>query len=833
MLNPMLKDTVEHSMQDMVPTRISISRQIDPVKIEITTSSDAAKKRMTDYGSDVQNKKVHAYILENILTLKAGDFEPNEIQNDPVSPMHKVMLLMGCYGYPWDSGKGGSSIKGFMDLDIMRDPDTGEAFMVNLMLQALDDNSTQQILAQGAHDKSACSCLRDFANPSLMDVHKNDIVQKYGSCDTHLTYQHDSCSAQNLVDYAMDGTDGVSSGTDPEKEKMLLVTSMSASDKRLRNRVDPIVHEITAYEEQLLKADAAYASKALRTNTHLTTLVTNYCALVGYEGIMQANVEAILAEAMPTDLAGTGGLHSHKCPAAWHMLLSSPSTPAPSVPSPPARRLLHAGHNETASELLTVAHVLTEMKKWPASMHAYNKLRTPQFTTDDLTDNTKRYAASSAYPPKMDKRSFEVYIEKYRAAFQTCSRVGVPRYSTEITGYTNAGHWYATGELLLIFASSLSFFWSWIIYHQRLESPAHGFANMLNDFLAVIFSILAPLLSWVAAVIYSAKFLGDELEENFVHNSYGEFLTGFVVVWFFLYAVIFIFVLYLFVKSAYTLISFKGCCGANADVATAQLYDAVEAEALNPKPTPSAPAAKQSFFERSADRSAEYHKYFTAHMKSAPLLGLDKSMFVAQIALDLPVIIGLTFIAVATTLQRGVGDYNLILTVILLFTLLGITAHVTNVIRLLHLFVQPMYPKTHAAGAPAQVTSPHVQVIKYNRVGIGILLATVLYVFLHLAGLDAFHGHTHGALHQFLFAVAAFVILAVGDLSLEFFCIFIPQDFHDAHTYFYDAVFNKTKNTGWLILISLFFLHCHQMVALCRRTEPLPTRADVCDWFSP
>jgi hypothetical protein len=62
------------------------------------------------------------------------------------------------------------------------------------------------------------------------------------------------------------------------------------------------------------------------------------------------------------------------------------------------------------------------------------------------------------------------------------------------------------------------------------------------------------------------------------------------------------------------------------------------------------------------------------------------------IALDLPVILGITFLAVATTLQRGVADYNLILTVIVLLTTTGLVTHITNVLRLMHLQTQANSP---------------------------------------------------------------------------------------------------------------------------------------------
>jgi hypothetical protein len=123
-------------------------------------------------------------------------------------------------------------------------------------------------------------------------------------------------------------------------------------------------------------------------------------------------------------------------------------------------------------------------------------------------------------------------------------------------------------------------------------------------------------------------------------------------------------------------------------------------------------------------------------------------MFFAQIVLDVPVM-GLTMMAVATTLQRGVGDYNLIVTVILLFTTIGLTTHITNVLRLLHVRVQAYKmekqaitgpeileaePKKTAETAEQEKRSwEHVVAIRYNRVFIGLIIAAMLFVFVHLA----------------------------------------------------------------------------------------------------
>ena len=126
-------------------------------------------------------------------------------------------------------------------------------------------------------------------------------------------------------------------------------------------------------------------------------------------------------------------------------------------------------------------------------------------------------------------------------------------------------------------------------------------------------------------------------------------------------------------------------------------------------------------------------------------------------------IIGLTMMAVATTLQRGVGDYSLIVTVILLFTTIGLTTHITNVLRLLHVRVQAYKmekqaitgpeileaePKKTAETAEQEKRSwEHVVAIRYNRVFIGLIIAAMLFVFVHLAGLDSVQGQEFAPLH--------------------------------------------------------------------------------------
>jgi hypothetical protein len=202
-------------------------------------------------------------------------------------------------------------------------------------------------------------------------------------------------------------------------------------------------------------------------------------------------------------------------------------------------------------------------------------------------------------------------------------------------------------------------------------------------------------------------------------------------------------------------------------------------------------------------------------------------VFFAQIALDLPAILGLTMMAVGTTLQRGVGDNSLIVTVILLCTTTSLTTHITNVLRLLlrmraqgaHMKDAPttaVLQESAIAGEQEQKekSSSHVHAIRYNRVIIGLIIAVMLNVFLNLAGLDSVQGFEFSALHQTWFAIVAFEILTCGDLSLEFFAMF-TNGFNSEKEYFYKSVLRKSNYTGWLIVLGLLVLQLHQRYWLC------------------
>jgi hypothetical protein len=194
--NPMLSDKIDVDLIGMVPIKIDITRQIDPAKVKIPKES----KKTIDLTDAASDKLVYQYIRETLLSTSLTTADT--IALDPVSPMHKTMLLMGCYGHRWGSVDK-LLHKTFMEPFTRVITAAKTPLFVNFMLQALDNNYTKNntdgdvflhFSPYDTYDKSVCNCLRDFATPSLLDVHKLSTKKKEHDCEVTEEYTHDSCS---------------------------------------------------------------------------------------------------------------------------------------------------------------------------------------------------------------------------------------------------------------------------------------------------------------------------------------------------------------------------------------------------------------------------------------------------------------------------------------------------------------------------------------------------------------------------------------------------------------------------------------------------------------
>ena len=239
----------ENRRQSLVPTTVWLTRLKDPLKEKIAWhAEESALRSMPQFTVEVHNQAppdsiVYKYLTEHTFT-EDMDFA-SDISQNFMSPLTRAMVMMGCYGDPLN-------IPEMKSLEVYKMAhNISTAFMLNIMLQTWEDRHNKHDrkqaavseIAQFSNDRSACSCMKDFANPLLMtrDQGRN---QKY---------KYDSCLLQNLVDYT--------AKTDT------------------RDREDPMKIELKLYTDFLI----GYYTKENKTaswgNVSITEARTNHAAI--------------------------------------------------------------------------------------------------------------------------------------------------------------------------------------------------------------------------------------------------------------------------------------------------------------------------------------------------------------------------------------------------------------------------------------------------------------------------------------------------------------------------------------------------------------------------
>jgi len=197
-----------------------------------------------------------------------------------------------------------------------------------------------------------------------------------------------------------------------------------------------------------------------------------------------------------------------------------------------------------------------------------------------------------------------------------------------------------------------------------------------------------------------------------------------------------------------------------------------------------------------------------------------------QIGQDVPIITGLSIIAVAFRLQRGDSDEYVFLSCFSLFLVIGLLQHMSNLVRMIQQYVQEQlraeYKKTTDASGHGTYR------IAYNRVLVTFIVAIGLVAYLTIATStiqvwtpDVIYAEQHTR----LFAFCAFFIFSAYDIFFEILVAvnYEQADLEQQHP-------RKMMWTSWTIIVSILFLKMHQFFALCYSRQDMAEEGSCNLW---
>ena len=179
---------------------------------------------------------------------------------------------------------------------------------------------------------------------------------------------------------------------------------------------------------------------------------------------------------------------------------------------------------------------------------------------------------------------------------------------------------------------------------------------------------------------------------------------------------------------------------------------------------------------------------------------------------DLAVLCGLANLAVACVAQQGVGDMTLLSTVLLWFTAIGLLVHLSNMLRLMHVYLQ-FDAKLHA--------HDDVQAVARHRAWLILVIVVMLLIYLVLGGTRTATVKTsHTGTHKLWFCFCTLLIVCGVDFfeHMQRRQPVDPNDKAQAERY-WNHVSKKNYYLGWIILLSLFVLQLNRGQILCAASK--------------
>ena len=854
---PLNKEFEEKGMldQSIISDSVFLYRYRDPLHMKIGKDQlIPAILRLADDGSkfDTVQTFIDQQILKNADTGgREGLFK--KLQGKHLTPLQASMMMLGCYG-KFNSTK----MYVLLQLSESQSENIWTNYTTAFLLQALQDSASSAPTRN--HDRSACTCMKDFASPTTLRLEddKNGDGQKLEDMQIGKELK-DTCQLQNTIDYALDGSGVAIATADPAPvRKSLMLTPLALTDEFKRQRPDPLNKTLTDERSKTTRIPSSIIGADLKA------FVREYCKI------------------------------NTTCPDTW----GKPVT-------------------DTTINLITNQVFFDALVGRTKYVEPYNKMLPPKLcgNGDGLS---KVCAENLTHHPRaeLSLAGYHAYVDKYAKALQLCAASGVPKYTIWHEGTMLTNRVYTMGQVFLLFAAVWAFAWCYTVAHiiaknkelcvdetskstignkyidqtskLTIDESQKQFGDLVKSehqlykIASVVFLVMCVFVGvWLCLSAYhnaAKEFPGlspahepedDQYLETQLQNDTDRTLEFFRLFWYLVIATLCagsLFFLLEWYKETQFEASKKETEKLKKDVelllrkADTEVREHLLAEEerkhLNERAEEERRGKAQPDhwhdmhpLEKQFGVSSTYHVGFGAQpvmtTNSIPyadvlqitkkqqhqyypftqntthqiieefnvrIWRLEKLAPYVQVMFDLAVLCGLANLAVACVAQQGVGDMTLLSTVFLWFTAIGLLVHLSNMLRLMHVYLQ-FDSKLHA--------HDDVQAVARHRAWLILVLVVMLLIYLVLGGTQTATVKTsHTGTHK-LWVCFCTLLIVCGVDFFEHMERRQPVDQNDraqAERY-WNHVSKKSYYLGWIILLSLFVLQFNRGQILCAASK--------------
>ena len=845
-------------VQSLIPTRVHISHfsrlfQKPQTSVGLcglmhsaSSADEDAKHPCSENKHTWFKSNTYKYITDEVFknaqdSFVAKDKPESEIMSSldtNISPLHKAMLLSGCYGN-YHHIRHSYSALNVLDAKWFRNVVHNEntSFVMNIMLQHLENTESltstrapspqhDQPLNQRAYkvsrDRSVCACMKDYATPYFIKEHPDGNID-----DPTATDSYDTCLAQNVQDSTFNAPsvlpfnngfkDAYDGGTwdasySEARYSVTFAKRMEGESPVLRNRKDPVSHLIETYFNEIADANADDPADTAQTtrDTKLNNLMMHKANIKGYNPDYFKN----LVNTLITSTVWDHNTTTHSDVNSDLMTYLPGFTEIQTLPLNVPFATIRPNNFENSPSFNVPEAVNWGSKTVPLQdlrefrltytsyMYAHNKHVSPNINIkkDVKIANTPAHLRSTAAenPPRLTQSEYQMYTKKYLSMFKMCSEQAVGSYSLDATQRTNTRLFVQMAEALHLYAvwyGVLSYLYEkWKVRSTLAPNSSLGSknptcgANIISGSITVLMLIaLVPIMIKLLHffVEYGKGFKRDGVTDFNNHqgiSNAGSFLMGLNVC---TLVIIFLSVLYACMMWFQIFAPTYSCCFRRSFALERLQRELKKQNPTNPK--------ESTALQRARVLHDDYEVEFAV---------------AKQVIFDVSIIIGITNYAVAFQMQRGIVWNVVLVSSILLFLTLGFLQHMSNLTRILQHIANILIKEKQGEG------DRNVQFFAYNRSIVVAFVALGMLLYMHMASLS--YGSWNGVVlfgnvHSWIFVAIAFFVFCGFDIGYEFF--YQMKKERDVKTP--QFVVNKMVMTGIIIMLGIFVLRLHEYTGFC------------------